>query len=159
MLIFKNIFPNAFITSTERTGISLFEDDNNMANPHNRLIKRITLSPLLDINEIIAEFYNSPYPLPITRNISFNSQLKDIMKMSSYIEKEHSGVLTDFSNISGGDYPVDREGLWFIPQKTRGVKLSMGESSSSVRSLLDVGFYLKHIAQKGDFAHDLTNLN
>ena len=26
----------------------------------------------------------------------------------------------------------------------------MDESSSSVRSLLDIGFYLKHIAKKGD---------
>ncbi len=149
VIIFKNIFPNVFITSAERTGISIFEDDIT-ANLHNRLIKRITLSPSLDINEIIEEFYNSPYPLPVTRNISFNSQLKDIMKLSSYIEKEHSDILTEFSNILGGDYRVDREGLWFIPNKTKSVKLSMGESSSSVRSLLDVGFYLKHLAQKGD---------
>ena len=26
----------------------------------------------------------------------------------------------------------------------------MGESSSAVRSLLDIGFYLEHIAKKGD---------
>ena len=149
VIIFKNVFLNIFIISTERTGISIFEDDIT-ANLHNRLIKRITLSPSLDINEIIEEFYNSPYPLPITKNISFISQLKDIMKLSSYIEKEHSDIIADFSNILGGDYRVDREGLWFVPQKAKGVKLGMGESSSSVRSLLDVGFYLKHIAQKGD---------
>ncbi|MDT3739964.1 MAG: AAA family ATPase [Candidatus Kapabacteria bacterium] len=148
-LIFESTFPNVFIASAERTGISIFEDDIN-ANLHNRLIKRITHSTQLNINEIIAEFYNSPYPIPVTRNILFNSQLKEVVKLSSIIDIEHKDILIDFADILGGEYKVDKEGLWFIPKKTRGIKLSLGESSSSVRSLLDVGFYLKHIAQKGD---------
>jgi ABC-type multidrug transport system ATPase subunit len=38
----------------------------------------------------------------------------------------------------------------FVPQKGKKVRLSMGESSSAVRSLLDIGFYLRHIAKPGD---------
>ncbi len=150
ILIFESTFPNVFIASAERTGISIFEDDIT-GNLHNRLIKRITHSPQLNINEIISEFYSSPYPLPVTRNILFNSQLKEITKLSSFISNEYPDILKDFADILGGDYIVDKQkGLIFSPHKAKGVKLSMGESSSSVRSLLEVGFYLKHIAQKGD---------
>jgi len=149
-IVFETTFPNVFIASAERTGISIFEDDLT-GNLHNRLIKKITNSPQLNINEIISEFYNSPYPLAVTRNILFNSQLKDIIKLSSYISNEHSEILNDFTDILGGDYRVDnKEGLKFVPKKSKGLKLNMGESSSSVRSLLDIGFYIKHIAQKGD---------
>lgn len=149
-IVFETTFPNVFIASAERTGISIFEDDLT-GNLHNRLIKKITHSPQLNINEIISEFYSSPYPLPVTRNILFNSQLKEITKLSSFISNEHPDIHIDFTDILGGDYIVDKQkGLTFSPHKTRGVKLNMGESSSSVRSLLEVGFYLKHIAQKGD---------
>lgn len=40
--------------------------------------------------------------------------------------------------------------LYFIPNNHKRVKLTMDESSSAVRSLLDIGFYLKHIARKND---------
>ena len=43
---------------------------------------------------------------------------------------------------------MSKEGLYFKSRKTR-VKLTMGESSSAVRSLLDIGFYLRHVAERG----------
>jgi ABC-type multidrug transport system ATPase subunit len=38
----------------------------------------------------------------------------------------------------------------YIPESNKRLKLTMDESSSSVRSLLDIGFYLRHVAQLGD---------
>jgi ABC-type multidrug transport system ATPase subunit len=41
--------------------------------------------------------------------------------------------------------------LYYLPQgKSKQLRLSMVESSSAVRSLLDLGFYLRHEAQIGD---------
>ena len=39
--------------------------------------------------------------------------------------------------------------LYYVPKGKR-IKLSMDESSSAVRSLLDIGFYLRHEAERGD---------
>ncbi len=51
----------------------------------------------------------------------------------------------------GGEYKVTKKGeVLYIPATQKSVKLTMVESSSAVRSLLDIGFYLKHIAQIGD---------
>lgn len=58
--------------------------------------------------------------------------------------------MTDFSDIIGGEYTVTRnDELYYIPKGQR-VKLTMDESSSAVRSLLDIGFYLRHEAQPND---------
>ena len=58
-----------------------------------------------------------------------------------------SGILP----IIGGEYTVTRhDELYFLPRHKKGLKLSMDESSSAVRSLLDLGFYLRHEAQRGD---------
>ncbi|MGA9380806.1 MAG: AAA family ATPase, partial [Phormidium sp.] len=47
-------------------------------------------------------------------------------------------------------YTVTRnDELYYVPKGKR-VKLSMDQSSSAVRSLLDIGFYLKHKAEPGD---------
>jgi predicted ATP-dependent endonuclease of OLD family len=58
--------------------------------------------------------------------------------------------LTDFADILGGESTVIlNDHLYYVPHGKR-VKLSMDQSSSAVRSLLDIGFYLKHEAQIGD---------
>ena len=58
--------------------------------------------------------------------------------------------MDDFADIIGGDYQITQyDQLYYIPKGT-GLKLTMDQSSSAVRSLLDVGFYLRHVAQKGD---------
>jgi ABC-type multidrug transport system ATPase subunit len=76
--------------------------------------------------------------------------LETIFKQSSVIAENHPDILTDFADIIGGEYTVTRnDELYYLPRGKR-VKLSMDESSSAVRSLLDIGFYLRHQAQLGD---------
>ena len=58
--------------------------------------------------------------------------------------------MEDFADIIGGEYTITQDDqLYYVPKGT-GLKLTMVESSSAVRSLLDLGFYLHHVAQKGD---------
>ena len=58
--------------------------------------------------------------------------------------------MSDFADIIGGEYSVNRDDeLYYLP-KGKKVKLSMDASSSAVRSLLDIGFYLRHEARHGD---------
>lgn len=149
-IMFGSTFSDIFIASAERTGAAIFKKDLNFE--QNRLIKEIagSTSTDVDISEIIGKVYDSGYALPVKRNIDFIRKLEDITKQDSFIFKEHFDILVDFSDIIGGDYKIGKEGLFFLPKTNKTVKLSMGESSSSVRSLLDVGFYLRYVAEKGD---------
>ena len=89
------------------------------------------------------------YPLPVKTNAGFMGALEDIAKHQSFIASEHPEVLEDFADIIGGDYTIMQDDqLYYTPKGTQD-KLTMVESSSAVRSLLNLGFYLRHVAQKG----------
>jgi len=148
-LIFGHLFPNPFIASAERTGAAIFRKELNFA--RNRLLEQMgtdknnNLSPM----ELLSKVY-SDYALPVRTNVDFTRQLENVSKQESFIAKEYPTILKDFANIIGGDYVVSRDDeLYYTPQGKR-IRLTMDESSSAVRSLLDIGFYIRHVAQKGD---------
>jgi hypothetical protein len=148
-IIFNQLFPRPFIASTERTGIAIFRRDLNFARDYifaemDQAVQNI------DPIEFLHKKYGD-YPLPINTNLDFISKLETIFKKSSFIAQNHPDVLADFADIIGGEYTVTRnDELYFVPKNGKRIKLSIGESSSAVRSLLDMGFYLRHEAQLGD---------
>ena len=146
--IFSDSFPDFFVSSAERTGLAIFRRELNFA--RNRLLEEMgRADQKTDPQELLFKSYQS-YPLPIEENVGFIHQLEDIAKRQSFIAKEHPEVLEDFADIIGGEYTITQDDqLYYTPKGTR-LKLTMVESSSAVRSLLDLGFYLRHVAQKGD---------
>ncbi len=146
--IFSGSLPRPFISSTERTGISTFRKELNFA--RSRLLKEMERADQqIDLRELLSQAYQS-YPSPIEADVDFMGQLEDITKSKSFIAKEHPEILEDFTDIISGDYVITQnDQLYYIPKGTR-LKLTMVESSSAVRSLLDIGFYLRYIAKKGD---------
>ncbi|MDX8393501.1 MAG: AAA family ATPase [Mariprofundales bacterium] len=71
-------------------------------------------------------------------------------KTNSFITAQYPEILEEFADIIGGNYIISsNDELLFKPKKTK-VRLTIDESSSAVRSLLDIGFYLRHVAKKGD---------
>ncbi|MBD2439108.1 AAA family ATPase [Nostoc sp. FACHB-110] len=147
-IIFDQFFPNPFIASSERTGAAIFRKDLDF--DRNRLLEEISRVGQ-DINrvELILKDFGD-YALPIKKNVDFIRRLESIVKKNSFIAENHPDVLADFAKIIGGEYTVTRnDELYYLPTGKR-VKLSMDESSSAVRSLLDIGFYLRHEAQLGD---------
>jgi len=147
-IVFGHLFPNPFIASAERTGAAIFRKELNFA--RNRLLEQMS-SMEKEINpfELLTKVYTD-YALPVKTNVDFTRQLEDLAKRKSFISREHPSLLDDFSNIIGGEYTVTRhDELYFIPKGKR-IRLTMDESSSAVRSLLDIGFYLRHVAQRGD---------
>ena len=102
----------------------------------------------MDPFELIKKTSDS-YALPVRDNVDISRNYENISKTNSPLTTENPELLEDFTDLVGGDYQVIQGGLLFKPLK--GKKwLRMGESSSSIRSLLDVGLYLKHLAKKGD---------
>lgn len=147
-IVFEQFFPKPFIASAERTGAAIFRKELNFA--RNRLLEEMTqtnknIEPL----DLLFKVYQD-YALPVKANVDFTRQLETLAKKSSFVADKHPEVLSDFADIIGGEYMVTRnDELYYIPKGKR-VKLTMDESSSAVRSLLDIGFYLKHMAQPGD---------
>lgn len=146
-IIFGNTFPDIFIASAERTGAVIFKEHLNIE--QYEMFKAATKSTDVDLNGIISSVYNSKYALPVKRNLDFIRDVENIAKLESGITKKYPDLLDDFSDMIGGEYKVGRDGLYYVPKSGR-IKLTMGESSSSVRSMMDIGFYLRHLAEKGD---------
>ena len=134
-VIFADSLPNPFISSVERTGASMFRSELDFARSHRR--------------DIVGRAIQR-YPLPVEASVDFDRDLRYVARRHSFITKEHPEVLDDFADIIGGEYTITQdEQLYYTPKGTR-LKLTMVESSSAVRSLLHLGFYLRHVAQKGD---------
>jgi len=148
-IIFANLIPRPFIASAERTGAAIFRKELNFA--RNRLLDEMgQANNKINPMELLFKVYQD-YALPIKTNVDFTRQLETIVKKSSFISENHPDVLADFADIIGGKYTVTRnDELYYEPKKGKRLKLSMDQSSSAVRSLLDIGFYLKHEAQIGD---------
>ena len=134
-VIFSDSLPTPFISSVERTGAAIFQRELNL--PRNRPFERM-------------ERADQRYPLPVDANVNFAGDLGYVARRQSFIAKEHPEVLADFADIIGGEYTITQyDQLYYTPKGTQD-KLTMVESSSTVRSLVDIGFYLRHVAQKGD---------
>ena len=149
-IILSKIFPNPFIASAERTGATIFRKDLNLA--RNRLLEQMnSVDKESDAFALLFKSMYSEYAIPVKDNVDFARQLEDISKKDSFLNTEHQELLSDFSNILGGEFTVTKnDELFFSPQGQK-AKLTMDESSSSVRSLLEIGFYLRHVAKPGDF--------
>lgn len=147
-IIFGKIFPKPFIASAERTGAAIFRKELNFA--RNRLLKEMSQSDKnIDPIELLFKSYQD-YALPVEKDVDFIRQLESYAKKTGFLQENHPDLLKEFSDIIGGKYTVTKDDeLYFVP-KNKKVKLTMDESSSAVRSLLGIGFYLKHLAEPGD---------
>lgn len=148
-LVFKDKVPRPFIASAERTGAAIFQKELDFT--RSRLLDMLgDKDSHLSFAKLLGGF-KAEYPIPVKKNIDFIRGLSNIINKESLFSKQHPEVLEHFKNIIGGEYKVSKDGeIQFIPSKNRKVKLSLVESSSAVRSLLDIGFYLRHEAQVGD---------
>ena len=150
-IVFGNLFPHPFIASAERTGVAIFRKELNFVRiARNRLLKEMSsMEKKANPLELLSKVFTD-YALPVKSNVEFTHQLEEIAKKDSFIIKEHPEVLDDFADIIGGEYIVTKnDELYFSPTRKTRLKLTMDESSSAVRSLLDIGFYLRHEAAQG----------
>lgn len=145
-LLFGEVFKECFIASAERTGAVIFKDELNFQK--NTILKEIVNADEIHIEDIVDKIYNTNYALPVRRNIDFIRNLDSISKSEGELSQKNPFVLDFFNTIVGGEYKVSKDGIYYYPSGLK-KKLTIGESASSVRALLDVFFYLKHIARPG----------
>ena len=139
--------PRPFIISSERTGVSVFREEFNiyrtLAFEDNAISDRL--------KELRAKFVFSSYPIAIRKDIEFTLQLNSLIGRGEIDFYASSGIKEAFENIVGGEYDVNKETgkLYFIPQTSR-KPLTLNESSSSVRALCELYFYLRYVARPKD---------
>lgn len=157
-IMFSKIFKDCFIASAERTGAVIFKDELNVQK--NTLLREVANAEEIDIEDIVNKIYNTTYALPVRRSIDFIRNLDSISKEDGELYKLHPEIIDEFQKIAGGTYKASKEGLYYYPNMSRTTKLSIGESASSVRSLLVIYFYLRHVAKPGQiFMIDEPELN
>ena len=148
-IVFSKIFPDIFIASAERTGAVIFKDELDIN--RNELFKVIS-DDKLDRKKIFDIISNQSrrYPLPVERNLRFIRDINHTSKDKGKIATDHQKLLNTFDEIIGGKYNISDNGIHYVPKGHRSVKLTISESSSSVRALLDISCYLRYLAKPGD---------
>lgn len=149
-IIFSNTFAMPTILVAERTGIEIFQAELDFA--RNRILDTLKEEEGITDPFIILKKVNKDYAMPINRAVDAVRRMSDTVKTQSYITEKHPHIIKSVNRIIGGDviYSNNNKTVLFIPNSNKRVRLRIKESSSSVRSLVDLVIYLKHIAQKGD---------
>jgi len=147
-------FPDPFILSSERFGISLFYKELDFTK--NRLVE--TLQKLKDLGSaknidpffLFMEQASSRYAKPIKDNIDFTRDIARIRKQKSELIQSK-----DFCNkikkIMGGSFKEKNGEIRFVStaKKNKYFNIPLHLASSSARGLSDFYFYLAHIASRG----------
>jgi predicted ATPase len=150
-IIFAPNIPDVFIASAERTGAAIFRKELDFA--RNRLVQELGRQDTKNLRNPLhlLERMEVGYPWPVQENVDFVRQLEDIDKQISPLSELFPEAMQAFESVIGGSYKVVKgKGLYYVPKGATKTKLSMSESSSSVRALLDIGFYLRCRAKAGD---------
>jgi ABC-type multidrug transport system ATPase subunit len=137
------------ISSVERSGISMFSDELTIS-------KNKFVAKLLDNEKVTAEdirkiTMNMKYATPVKDNIEFMGyRYRQQTEQESFIVKKHPEIIDLFTQLANGKYMVDEYGIIrHYPTKSK-KSLTLSESSSAIRALSDLSFYLQHLAQLGD---------
>lgn len=161
-IVFSAYLPDTHVSSAERTGAAIFRRELDIA--RTRMLEKLSNMDSKEIKQNpfrLLEQVDAGYAWPVQDNVDFIRQLEDIDKQTGQLASEAPAILQAFDAIIGGSYKVIKDqGLVYQPKGSGKPRFSMNESSSCIRALLDVGFYLRCKAKPGDvFIIDEPELN
>ena len=146
-------FPDPFIISAERFGISLFYKELDFAKSH--LVDELQMMGSTNGQDdgdllLLIDKTTSRYAQPIKDNIDFTRSINDVQRRRSPLADHR--LFADIRNIMGGDYGASKDAIHF--RSTTGGKhdftIPLHLASSSARGLADLYFYLRHRARPND---------
>ena len=148
-ILFGNTFPKPFVASAERTGAAIFR--NELIYYRNQTLDDLGLGKEKNINPFDLAL-NRPwsYPRPVKDNLEYIRDLDSLKSNRSFIAANHVEILKEFYDILGGKYILDNDDEVFFVPNYKKFQLPIKESSGAVRSLINLGFYLRYTVQKGD---------
>lgn len=146
--LFRPFFNNTYITTAERTAINIFSKELSSR-------KSEALDNLIDYTNNDDESRNNPldftrrYPLPIRDSLKIAEDLSNLQKTIS----DYSFLADEIENdILKGKIEISTTGdLLFNPGKNNVKALNIHQSGSVVKSLSNLVFYFRHLAELNDF--------
>lgn len=145
-LIFSKKKQNCFLIPAERGGLNLFFKE--LSSIRNRLLhhaQKDKISPM----EVLKDIIKSRYAEPISDYMEFLNDLTNTKKRKSDYQIQAQDIQ---KNIINGKYEVDRYGdIFFLPYRSNNKKMPLHFTSSTVKTLFSLVFYLEHLAQPGDY--------
>lgn len=136
---------HSFLLPAERAGINLFFKE--LFSIRNLLLQQAqndNVNPM----HLLKDVLNSRYAEPVKDYMQFLNRIgSDQIEVSSY--SKYAQALE--KNVLGGKYKVDEFGnVFFLPADSKN-KLPLHFSSSTVKTLFGLVFYLEHLAKTGDY--------
>lgn len=154
-IVLSTNIPTTFIASAERTGASIFKNELNFnKNQLVRMLTEMDSSPASKFHpyDLVRKFKRN-YAISVEDNVEFIANLPDLIQSSSQTSfiNNNPHLVRKFEEISGGKYQINKEGnLYFIPTASKRSKLGLGESSSAVRSLMIIWYWLNYKSNVND---------
>lgn len=151
--LFDTRVPNPFVITSERTGISLFYKEMDYS-------KGALLDHLADAEKpdpiALLNIMRSRYAEPIKDNIDVIRDYDSLCKRKSHFQdddQQNTGVVDALLKLTEGSFRSLNDQLIYAPRKEPGrdeVSLPIYMTSSSIKSLFLMDFYIRHLAQDGD---------
>lgn len=143
--LLRLVAPGLFISSAERTGVVIFqrEWDHSRSN----LIEAIAEVPDAEHRSALVSEHVQRYPAAVGANVDFIRSLPDLPQQPSDLLRACPEIENLLNQIVGGGYDASSNQLNYVGES---VSLPVAASSSTIRSLVDLWFYLMRVAKKGD---------
>lgn len=147
-VLFNTIFSDAFIITCERTGASLFRNELIISREMSKDQQTKQYIERVDNLRKKQEFLG--YPLPIKKDIEFSIHCCNESLEESFLCKEEIGksIFSCFKRMIGGNIGVKAGSIVVFTPDSSNTSLHLIESSSVIRSLSELFFYLKYKAKK-----------
>jgi len=150
--LFLDSLPEAFVVTSERTGISLFYKEMDIyksAILDNYLGQDDKFNPVKFLNETMAR-----YARPIQDNIDVIRDHERLSKHRSFIQenkKIYKPILDILTQLLGGNFKLVNGQVFYLPQKERNrsqVLVPFYLASSAVKSMFLLDLYINCLAEK-----------
>lgn len=147
--VFNFVVPPVYISSAERTGAAIFQRELDFT--RNRLLELLGDKASRITPTVLFNSFHGEYPVAVRSNVDFIRNIPSFSNKESIIARDNPDLIASLDDFMEGSYSATKDGqIKYMPHGGRKCKLQLGECSSSVRALLDMDFYLRHLAAPGD---------
>lgn len=144
-IVFTCLSKDSFLLPAERAGLNLFFKE--LSSTRNLLLQHAQKDKI-DPMELLKDILDSRYADPVQDYIQHLNKIGRTQKQKS-IYRDYAQNIQ--KNVLKGKYEVDNQGnVFFIPYRSNNKKLPLHFSSSTVKTLFGLVFYLEHLAEEGD---------
>ena len=153
LMLIRRHLPRCFCITSERNGVYMFGSELRF---FNSLLANASIKDFAKYQNLRKRFDFRGYPLPVRQEIDVLLRLDEIKQDKSIFNDEKSQVIKCLNDLVGGTYDVDKSGISFTEtlrnaSEGEGVKkIGLSRCSSSVRSLIELDYYVRHIARWND---------